>query len=113
MWSSQLETGNQVLHLLPEVGEYTPQTRWMHKGSIKDKKEIFLRLFLRFIDPETIRRGLCLVACVLFVCLRALTARTISNACVSMRILMRECVCIHELKFGIVFDARVCRHARI
>ena len=102
-----------MLHLLPEVGEYTPQTRWMHKGSIKDKKEIFLRLFLRFIDPETIRRGLCLVACVLFVCLRALTARTISNACVSMRILMRECVCIHELKFGIVFDARVCRHARI
>lgn len=57
IWSQQLETGNQVLHMLPEVGQYTPETRWMHSETIKDKMEIFLRLFLRFTDPNTITRG--------------------------------------------------------
>ena len=57
VWSEQLEAGTEVLHLLPQVGEHEPETRWMHAQTIKDKKETFLRLFMRFTDPETISRG--------------------------------------------------------
>ena len=42
---------------MPEFGEHTPETRWMHRQSIKDRMEIYMRIFMRFTDPETISPG--------------------------------------------------------
>mmetsp|Transcript_47359 Transcript_47359/g.115340 ORF Transcript_47359/g.115340 Transcript_47359/m.115340 type:complete len:1086 (-) Transcript_47359:181-3438(-) len=56
-WSRQIEEANEVAHVVPFYGEEDIPTRWLRRRTLVQERELFLRLFERFIDPAELKPG--------------------------------------------------------